>query len=226
MTDTSETAPPAPPTAAIRSSQSAIDLIVAEEDSDEAYYTKHYQHFEWPEGASGPTVGIGYDCGYATADQIRSDWLGFIPDAMVGAMVRAAGLKAEAAHVFVQRYGASVTITWDQALAQFKAHELPKWETIVQRALPNTDALNGDCFGALVSLTYNRGASYQLPGARFTEMRAIWTHMGAKRFDAVPGDLLAMRRLWPVHGDLWNRRGHEAALFEQGLKAMAAGHVT
>jgi hypothetical protein len=53
-------APALPP---LRSSQAAIDLTVTEEDSGQAYYARHYTHFEWPEGASGATVGIGYDCG-------------------------------------------------------------------------------------------------------------------------------------------------------------------
>ena len=50
----------------VKSSDAAIDLIVREEDSSPEFYAKHYQHFEWPQGASGPTVGIGYDCGYVT----------------------------------------------------------------------------------------------------------------------------------------------------------------
>jgi hypothetical protein len=58
----------------IRASMAGVNEIVTEEDSGEAYYTRHYEHFEWPQGASGPTVGIGYDCGYVTADQIRKDW--------------------------------------------------------------------------------------------------------------------------------------------------------
>ena len=31
-----------------------------------------------------------------------------------------------------------------------------------------------------------------------------------------------MRRLWPVNGDLWKRRSHEAALFDQGLNKATA----
>jgi hypothetical protein len=127
----------APALPMLRSSQAAIDLIVTEEDSGQAYYTRHYTHFEWPEGASGPTVGIGYDCGYSTAQQIKADWTGFIPDQMRAALMRAAGLKGQAAHEFVQRYGASVSITWDQAIAQFKGRELPKWEARIMQALPN-----------------------------------------------------------------------------------------
>jgi hypothetical protein len=220
---------PAPAAAAavpqpvIQSSSDAIALIVTEEDSGADYYSRHYTHFDWPAGASGPTVGIGYDCGYSTAEQIRDDWTGFIPDQMVAALMRAAGLKGEAAHDFVQRNLNSVTVTWDQALAQFSGHELPKWEARVRAALPNTDLIHGDCFGALVSLGYNRGTGGFLdPGPRYVEMHAIRAHMLAKAFDQIPDEFLSMRRLWPKGGDLWRRRGHEAALFLRGLQAMGA----
>lgn len=201
-----------------QSSDAAIDLIVREEDSSPEYYAKHYEHFEWPEGASGPTVGIGYDCGYSTEAEIKADWTGFISDQMVSALMRAAGLKAGAAHAFVQQHGQSVTITWDQAIAQFKAHELPKWEALVRHALPNTDLLSGDSFGSITSLAYNRGAGgFNSPGGRFAEMRAIHAHMAAKEFGKIPAEFLAMRRLWPGVSGLRHRREHEAALFQKGL---------
>src|ERR1700743_1144521 len=104
----------APALPQIQSSDDAIDLIVTEEDSSPAYYAKHYTHFEWPAGASGPTVGIGYDCGYSTAEQIKADWTGFVSDQTVALLMHAAELKGADAHVFVQRCGSSVTITWDQ----------------------------------------------------------------------------------------------------------------
>jgi GH24 family phage-related lysozyme (muramidase) len=206
-----------------RSSQDAIDLIVTEEDSDEAYYTRHYEHFDWPAGASGPTVGIGYDCGYSTAAQIVADWNGFVSAATIAALQRAAELKGEAAHEFVERYASSVTITWDQSIAQFSGRELPKWEAQIEKALPNTDELSGDSFGALVSLGYNRGTGgFHDPGPRDTEMRAITAHMEAKQFAKIPMEFLSMRRLWPKGGDLWRRRGHEAALFTRGLAVPTA----
>lgn len=211
----------APAVPVIHSSQAAIDLIVTEEDSGQVYYAKHYTHFEWPAGASGPTVGIGYDCGYSTIDQIRADWAGFVSDQTVSALVRAAGLRGAAAQAFVRAFGGSATITWDQAISQFKAHELPKWEAMLLHDLPNAISLTGDCFGALTSLIFNRGdGGFRSPGARFLEMRAIAEHVAANRFDLVPAEFLSMRRLWPVGKDLWLRRGHEAALFSQGLKTM------
>jgi GH24 family phage-related lysozyme (muramidase) len=202
----------------LKSSQDAINLIVAEEDSDEAYYNKFYLHFDWPKGASGPTVGIGYDCGYSTAAEIKSDWTGFVSDATVSALMHAAGIKGNAAGSWVARNRSSVTITWEQALEQFKGKEMVDWESQVQHALANTDLLSGDSFGALVSLAYNRGAGgFHSPGSRFLEMRAITSLMVSKQFDKIPNEFLAMRRLWPVGGDLWKRRAAEAKLFSQGL---------
>jgi hypothetical protein len=119
----------------------------------------------------------------------------------------------------VQQYANSVTITWDQAMTEFMQRELPKWEDLNRKALPNYDLLPPDCAGALDSLSYNRGAGgYSLQGDRYTEMRNIRDHMARLQFALISGEILAMRRLWPVGGDLWRRREHEAHLFAQGLQ--------
>ena len=190
-------------------------------DFSAAYYTRHYEHFEWPEGASGPTIGIGFDCGYVTSAQARVDWEGFVDQKTIDAILPACGLRGEAAASWVRRYGGSVTITWDQAIAQFRAREVPQWEAKCRADLPNFDDLPPDCRGVLVSVAYNRGASFDLPGPRYAEMRSIKAHMIAKNFAAIPADIISMQRLWPKGGDLWKRRAHEAALFESALKAPA-----
>ena len=200
-------------------SDAAIDLIVREEVSDPAYYARHYSHFEWPEGASGPTVGIGYDCGYCTPGQIHADWTGIIDENRIKALIAASGKRGEAAHAWVREHGKSVTITWDEAMAQFREREAPKWIGEVARALPNTDALSPDCLGALVSLAYNRGPSFNAPGPRYAEMRAIRLHMMNRDFDQIPHEFRSMKRLWT--GGVAARREHEAVLFENGLKSLA-----
>ena len=200
-------------------SQDAIDLIVREEDSDKAYYERHYQHFEWPQGASGPTVGIGYDCGYCTPQEIDADWSGILDPTRIAVLVRACGLRGEAAHRFVRAHGRDVTISWDEAMLEFTTREVPKWVARVKAYLKNTDKLSPTSLGALVSLAYNRGAGVFVdPGARYAEGRAIRAHMAAGNFAAIPHDILSMQRLWPRGGDLWRRRAHEAALFEKGLQ--------
>ena len=101
---------------------------------------------------------------------------------------------------------------------EFKDREVPKWLARCRAVLPNFDELPPECQGALFSLTYNRGTGgYQDPGQRYAEMRAIRLDMTDKKFTKIPGEIMAMRRLWPRGGDLWNRRNHEAALFQKGL---------
>jgi hypothetical protein len=118
----------AQPLPALQTSQAGIDLIVTEEDGGEVYYTKHYQHFEYPGGASGATCGIGYDCGYKTPAQIHKDWDGIISDSQIFYLVAAAGLTGAKAQAYVQANGNAVTITWDQAMAEFMQRELPAQE--------------------------------------------------------------------------------------------------
>lgn len=199
-------------------SMAALELIVAEEDSDKNFYNSHYAHLDWPEGASGPTVGIGVDLGYMTPSEVRENFAGICDDATINAMVRGCGIKGEAAGVWVRMHRNSVTITWDQAIREFIKAELPQWVLKVITDIPGADKLPPDCLGAIVSLAYNRGdGGFKSPGSRYSEMRAIRTAVINGDLKAIPDLFLSMRRLWPQGGDLWRRRGHEASLFANGL---------
>lgn len=205
-------------------SQAAYDLIVNEETGGQAYYEKTEQHPTWPGAASGVTIGCGYDCGYASTEQIAADWGPYLVPSMVADLQSVAGIRGRAARSHAAELQASVFVPWSAAIAVFAERDLPKYAALVHARLPNTDKLNGDCFGALVSLTFNRGASYDLDGDRYREMRAIKAHMVAQRFDLIPAEFRAMKRLWPLgtedHNGLTKRREDEAVLFEQGLRAM------
>ena len=201
----------------MRSSQAAVDMIVGFEVTSQATYTAKYRPPTWPGGESGVTIGIGYDCGYSTPSQIRSDWSDQLPAGMVDALAGAAGLKGLAAQRATQSLRGAVSVPWAAAMAVFMNRDMPKWEGILSTTLPNTDLLPPDCFGALVSLIYNRGASFTAQGDRYLEMRQIHANMGAKNFDAIPDNIDAMCRLWPNVVGLRDRRKQEAALFKRGL---------
>jgi lysozyme len=203
----------------LRSSQAAIDLIVAEEVSSQAVYQKNYQHPEWPGGASGVTIGIGYDCGYSTATTIQGDWGDKLPGFMVKALQDVAGIHGSPASSHAHALRGVVTVPWTAAMAVFAGRDMPKWEGILSRALPNTDKLAPDSFGALVSLAYNRGPSFSNQDDRYREMRAIRDHMATGQFAEIPDEFRSMKRLWPSVVGLRNRRDHEAVLFEKGLAA-------
>ena len=95
---------------------------------------------------------------------------------------------------------------------------MPNWSDKVKRTLPNTDKLSEDSFGALVSLAYNRGASFSMADDRHKEMRSIKEHMANEEFDEIPDEFRSMKRLWPNMRGLVDRRESEAKLFEDGLK--------
>lgn len=204
----------------MRISKAAFDLIVAEEVSSQAYYTKHYQNFEWPGGASGPTVGIGYDCGYCTKEEIARDWDGILDGHSIAMLQAAAGKKGAAGQAFVAANGRSVTIPWAAAIKEFEKREIPKWEARTDKSLPNTELLSGDSYGALVSIAYNRGTGgFTASGDRYTELRNIRSMMIAKNFTGIPAQIRSMKRLW--NNGLVGRREREAKLFERGLQVEA-----
>ena len=217
MTDAPEATAPA---AFIRSSPDAVTLIVTEEVTSQAFYEARYQHPTWPGGASGVTVGIGYDCGYARADVIAADWGDKLPAAMVNELEHVAGITGSAASSHAAALHGAVTVPWDAAMAVFMQRDIPKWEQIVAHALVNTDKLTGDSFGALVSLAYNRGASFNMGGDRYSEMRGIRYLMAAGQFERIPDEIRSMKRLWPNVKGLRDRRDHEADLFARGLQTV------
>lgn len=199
-------------------SDAAVNLIASEEITDEAYYTTHYQHFDWPEGDSGPTVGIGYDCGYVKADELRRDWEGIVSDDVVAVLLSAVGKQKDVGRDFVRAHKASVTISYAEAMRQFREREIPKWIARTVAAFPNCDCLSPDCLGVLVSVGYNRGLSFAADKDSRKEMREIRACMVRGDFGAIPQQIRLMKRLWPT-GGLAGRREREAQLFEKGLAA-------
>lgn len=204
-------------------SRAAEELIIEQEVSSEKVYNARYTRPTWPGGASGVTIGIGYDLGMSTIAQIKSAWGNLVSPAMLQAMTQCAGMTGEAGRKALSHVRDKINIPWDVALHVFENVDMPRWVGIVKSRLPNCDALSPDCLGALVSLAYNRGPSFDRAGDRYREMRAIKKHMKDRRYDLIPNEFRSMARLWQntsVRG-LVARRNAEADLFERGLKQMA-----
>ena len=66
-----------------------------------------------------------------------------------------------------------------------KGNLLPEYAARTRSALPNTGPLAPESFGALVSLVYNRGASFAAAGDRYAEMRAIHDCMAMAVFGRI-----------------------------------------
>jgi uncharacterized protein (TIGR02594 family) len=199
-------------------SQAAFDLIIEFEVSSKAAYERKYRGPIWPGVASGVTIGIGYDVGHQTEEQVRKDCAGILDAGMINELVKACGRKGAAAQALLPTLKGKVDVPWEKALQLFKVQSIPRWTAVVRKNLANTDKLSPDSLGALVSLTFNRGASFSKAGSRYTEMRAIKQHMASGNLARVPAELRSMKRLWPSVAGLLRRRDTEARLFEQGLR--------
>ena len=206
-------------------SLAAIEEIIFEEDSSEAIYNKLYERPEWPGGMSGITIGLGYDLGQSSYNKTLNDFQGKVPVEMLNIMLKCVGLTGGHAHDMLPTVRNYILIPWNVALDVFLHRDMPLWIDTVRRTLPNTDKLHPDCLGALVSLAYNRGASFRTQGDRYREMRAIWADMMGMNLRDIPNQMRRMARLWPAGSGVHNRRFREATLFERGLAQMKGAIV-
>ncbi|MFC7738259.1 DNA/RNA non-specific endonuclease [Roseomonas sp. GCM10028921] len=206
----------------------AFDLIVRHETGGPAYYERVIRKRPvWPGHQSGITIGFGYDLGHVTAAEFARDWGGALPAADHAALARCLGRHGgNTDEAVLRRLLAGVRhiiLKWAPSEAVFRAATLPRFAARTNQALPNCEALSPDCFGALVSLTFNRGASYRAAGDRYTEMRAVRAAMEARRFAEIPRLIRAMRRIWTgttIEAEMHRRRENEAVLFEAGLATL------
>ncbi|MFH1343481.1 MAG: hypothetical protein ABIL01_20100 [Pseudomonadota bacterium] len=217
------------PLSSTKLSKRSADMIVAFEVTSKNAYERKYKAPIWPHGASGVTIGIGYDVGYVTKSWLHEDWdASGIPPRQIAELERACELTGRAAEAILPTLS-GIDIPWASAIQQFNNFVLPRYTAETLAALPKLGKLvqgNIDCVGALVSLTYNRGASFSRETDRYREMRAIRRHADDERWDAIPEEIRKMQRLWktpdgrpiPNMAGLLTRRELEAKLFEEGLK--------
>lgn len=200
--------------------------IIEFEVFSEAHYRKTYERPILPGVQSGITVGIGYDLGYNTPDQVRRDFDGLIPAADIELLTTVCRLKGDRARPHLDQLRRRISIPWEAAREVFRRATLPRFGRDVLRVFPNAVELKGHAFGMLVSLVYNRGSS--LDGPRRREMLAIRDLMAERRWSEIPAQIRAMKRLWrddPKARGLLKRRDIEAAMFERGLELMQSAAV-
>ena len=198
-------------------------LIVGFEVSSRSNYERRLKSPILPGGASGVTIGIGYDLGHVGRDEFRGHWSDLLPEADLTRLEACIGRTRAAAAAVLPRVR-DIEVSYEDAIKVFERASLPKVFAQLNRHVRDAalDALPPPCIGALVSLTYNRGPSYQATGDRYREMRAIRAALNGGAPERVPGLIREMKRLWvnrPDVAGLLRRRDEEAELFAEGLAA-------
>ena len=200
-------------------SQKALDLIIKHEvGGGEAYYNKALKKPCYPGGASGVTIGVGYDLGYNTEDQFTSDWGKVLTGDIFARLSKCLGAKSSAAKSLIPSVK-DIEIPWESALKVFKESTLPRFVNETLKAFPGANELHPDGFGALVSLVFNRGAA--VTGKNREEMKNIRGLIASKNYAAIAKEITNMKRIWVGKGldGLLRRRDEEAALVKGSTKA-------
>lgn len=190
-------------------------LIVEFETGGQAYYTRSLSRPSWPGGASGVTIGIGYDVGYNTPAQIRNDWSA-LPSSQLNALVSCAGVKGTAARprAAALRW---FSVPWGPAEKVFVRNTMPRFGSMTAIAFPGITRTHPHVQGAMLSIVFNRGSS--MSGSSRTEMRNIRGHIARDDVRPCPAEIRSMKRLWIGKGldGLLRRREAEARLIERAL---------
>lgn len=190
----------------------AVTFIVRAEVGSRSYYDARASRPTFPGGQSGITIGVGYDLRFQSAAGFRSDWSSVLTRSQFDALLPFVGRQGSDE---LARLLGEIVIPWRDAWLVFIKHILPTYVTRTRSAFPGFDSLNRLCRGVLVSLVYNRGTAMEGDSRR--EMRDIRADVESGNLDAIPDEILAMKRLWPGNRGLQLRRDQEAAVFRDGL---------
>lgn len=193
----------------------AVDLILAHE----GFKTHPY----WPGGASGITIGYGYDLAHHSLLELEADWIE--PGHLAGSqhaikeLADCVGISGAAAGARVAAVS-MVVVNRAAALEVFEETSLPKYEAEAAAAFPGIDDLPAEARGALVSLVFNRGRSMGKQGTaswdQRREMREVRDAVARRDLPAIAEAIRGMKRLWEGKGlnGLLARRDDEATLVE------------
>src|SRR4051812_34134938 len=111
-------------------SPKALQLILRNEGLD--------QPAEWPGGASGITIGIGYDLGQETEEQFRSDWSDLLSADVITSLCKAIGVKGEDAKKLAPSFK-RIKIDRQAAAVVFSERTAPRFEALTRSAFPGFD---------------------------------------------------------------------------------------
>ena len=199
-----------------------VTFIARHEVSDAVTYRKRFQVPCCPPSPSGITIGIGYDCRFATPQELRADWKGLLSDADIERLVGISGREGNDA---LRQAVSTVVVPLHAAMSVFVKRTLPLFLTRARAIYPQVDTLSPARRAALLSLVYNRGDRLSDSNAERQdrrEMRAIRDLLAAGREDQVGAQFESMTRLWdPVTAPgLITRRRQEAKLWNEGFAAV------
>lgn len=149
-------------------------------------------HPEWPGGASGVTIGIGYDMGYYSKAVIDSDWQA-INKTPRTRLLSVAGLSGTRARHVLSTVR-DIYVQWDIAADVFDRVDVAREFSRAKRAVPGFEDMRPNAQAAWLSLGFNRG--WQLSGPNRLEMRAARDLVPGRDYEGMAVQFRKMVRVW------------------------------
>ncbi|WLH69394.1 pesticin C-terminus-like muramidase [Pseudomonas sp. FP2309] len=172
-----------------------------------------------PAGASGVTLGFGYDLGQQTIAQVRNDLAQIYSQSDIDTLIAAIGRQGIQARDILSSLN-HISISKENAIS-LAVKMKKRYAQLVIEAYPGAMNLHPHCQGALLSLVVNRGTSFSRPDLDSRlEMKQISEDLLNLAPEKIPSRLRSMKRLWEGKAGLGGviiRREEEAKLFERGL---------
>lgn len=197
-------------------SDAGIAFIAKYEISSESYYNKCLKSPSYPGGASGVTIGIGYDLGYTPENQFRRDWRGKLPTGMFRKLSSVLTIKGRSAKGRINSLS-NIEIPYDVALDVFENSTVQVWYAKALRVFPALGNLHPDAQTALVSLCFNRGAS--LTGTNREGMADIATVLSDVQKELTVEDYKKLAQIIVDMKPIWEGRGLDGLLARRDAEA-------
>lgn len=167
----------------------------------------------WPQGASGVTVGWGYDCGYYSPNIIKQDWHK-LSGSYTQRLADTSGLTGRRAQAKISGLR-DILIAHSIGDEVFRLVDVAREFKNCTRTFPGFDSLRPNAQAALMSLTFNRGTS--MIGDNRREMRNIRDYVPKMNYGAMASEFRKMIRVWKgtvIERGMTRRRNAEAKLME------------
>jgi GH24 family phage-related lysozyme (muramidase) len=196
-------------------------LVVSKESFQFILEKEGYSKYPYvPAGASGVTIGYGYDLGQQSVLQVRQDLAQLYAQSDIEALIGAVGRQGDQARSILSSVS-HISVSKENSIA-LAVRMKKRYAQLVIDAYPGVMDLHPHCQGALLSLVVNRGNSFSRPTTDSRlEMKQINDDLLSRTPEKIPSRLRSMKRLWEGKaglGGLITRREDEAKLFERGLK--------
>lgn len=200
-------------------------MIIFFEVSSREIYEKKYRKPIWPGGASGVTIGIGYDLGYYSKEQVTKDWQPYVHKNVLKNILSVQGRKGQSGRSALEGVKDIIDIPYHIAANVFINSSMPQFAADVLRIYPGADLLPPDAQGGLLSLVYNRGSDTNPKNDRRREMAAIKALVKRGDLAGIASQIRSMKRLWPDVKGLRDRRDKEANLIENAKPSIEVVEV-